>query len=181
MTNSPTNDHLTAQMPRSVATTRIEHAVRVPVPRSVTVVGVVAGRAALRHEGPYRVHRSRSHWEGEERGRTRVRLPSRATQCMNHPFFEHERRSLQERAHNVDELLGGFGLLSGRRLGRIQHVKPDMALDDLHHQTVQRAATRGHGLEDFKWVAVLEATLHRLQLPSDPAGTMQQLVRSRAM
>jgi hypothetical protein len=63
--------------------------------------------------------------------------------------------SPEKRAHDVDQLLRGLGLLGARRLGRIEQVEPDVAFDDLHHEAIDGATRRRHRLEDREGVPVV--------------------------
>jgi hypothetical protein len=60
-------------------------------------------------------------------------------------------------AHDLDQLLGGLGLLlRGLLPGGVEHVEAHVVLDDLGDQPVQRAARGGDGLEDL--VAALSSS-----------------------
>jgi hypothetical protein len=79
-------------------------------------------------------------------------------------------------AQDLNQFVGGFGFGGiGFRIGA-QDVTFDFALDDFRHETVDRAATGGHLLQNCSAVPVLlDGVLDALQLSLNAVDARNQL------
>jgi hypothetical protein len=73
----------------------------------------------------------------------------------------------------VNQVLSRLGLLIGRRGLWIKDMKTDVSFDDLSHQSVHRATTRGDVMQHIGAIRVLvERALDSIHLASDASYAM---------
>src|SRR5579863_979204 len=84
--------------------------------------------------------------------------------------------SLHIAVDNVDQLFGRSLLPGFRPFILVQNVTPDMALEQLRHETVQSSAASRDLLQDFMAIGFFaERTFNRFHLPLDPADAPDQV------
>lgn len=125
----------------------------------------------------------REHSEQEHEPRDHARTPSLAIQDHERTFARMATRVdglahalPQVRPDDVDELAARFLLGAGRPATRIEDVESDVALDELGHQAIDRAATGRERLKDASaFMLVVERALDGFHLTADPPDPVQEL------
>jgi len=92
-------------------------------------------------------------------------------------MFDSFASSSQVSFDDIDQLLSGPGLFRPGILVGVNNMEPDMAIEHLSHERVDRAPAGGNCVQNLRTIrSSFDCVLDRLNLAADPADAIEQFL-----